>query len=408
MLSQTRRFTPKSISTASHKKIALAVAVSGVLAVPSVAMAVDTPEAQIKTTKRIVPLGSSGTTVTPPNTARPMPPSTPANLEADKVTQEALQAVDQGTGQFVTNDNYASVNSPTQINSPAQVVNQSVNQVANQGTTRVIRASQPAKVQPLNNQDVESGATVKRVDYSQNQKDMFLRANDVNQLPGVPSPSLQISDVSYIPTVRIAKTQYNTSDQLDISLLDDFIDEISPSARHYPTNFASRTERYRAKLKLKELEEWLRPFAERPDASYDVLLRATKLNSMGRNMDLGSDYAVRASTYVAKAIERQPNSAEANFLYGMMLSEGGGFKEGRKYLDRAVAQGYTEAEQSLAQTDLMTDNRGGAMARLQRLQMQNPNNNLIKRQLQIVQNGEYYIWDVPSEAYSENYPMTGQ
>ncbi len=214
-------------------------------------------------------------------------------------------------------------------------------------------------------------------------------------LSGLPMPAVQISNVDYLTTVMIPTTRLQSGATLDVSLLDDFIADISPSARHYPPNFRTVTKQYFSKQKLKELEAVLRPYAENPNASYEVLLRAAKLNSMGRNLNLGSDYAVRASNYVAKAIERQPSSAEANFLYGMMLSEGGGFEESKKYLNKAADQGYTEAEQSLAQAEILTDNRSGALARLQRLQTQNPSNTILQQQIKIVQNGGYYIWDLP-------------
>ncbi|WP_230660201.1 tetratricopeptide repeat protein [Psychrobacter sp. I-STPA10] len=217
-----------------------------------------------------------------------------------------------------------------------------------------------------------------------------------NNLPQIPTPQLSVSDISYVPTILIPQTQNSNAALLDVSLLDDFINEINPHARHYPPNFDNISQRYNSKIKLKELEAWLRPYADAPNASYEVLLRATKLNSIGRNLDLGSDFVVRASTYVTKAIERQPNSAEANFLYGMMLSEGGGFKAGRKYLDKAAAQGYLEAEQSLAQTDLLTDQRSQALERLRRLSIQNPNNRQLQQQINIIENGDYYIWNLPT------------
>ncbi|PNK61686.1 tetratricopeptide repeat protein [Psychrobacter sp. FDAARGOS_221] len=236
--------------------------------------------------------------------------------------------------------------------------------------------------------------------YKQNElaADPLYKATDLstNRLSGIPTPVVSVANNSYIPTVIIPKFENNPSDQLDVSLLDDFIDSISPNARHYPPNFKTPSDRYYAKEKLKELEEWLRPFAENENASYEVLLRAAKLNGMGRNLDLGSDYAVRGSTFIAKAIDRQPNSAEANFIYGMMLSEGGGFKEGKKYLLKAAEQSYKEAEQSIAQADLLGDNRPAALERLKRLQQKHPDDATIAKQIQIVESGKYYIWDLPA------------
>ncbi|TSB24395.1 hypothetical protein FOR85_02265 [Psychrobacter sp. YGAH215] len=216
------------------------------------------------------------------------------------------------------------------------------------------------------------------------------------QLPNIPAPQVSISDISFVPTVLIPQQQGLGTDKLDVSLLDDFIKEVSPNARHYPPNFPNRTQRHNAREKIKVLTEWIEPYAKAPNASYDVLVRAAKLNGMGRNLDLGSEYTVRGGQYIDRAIKLKPNSGEANFIYGMMLSEGGGFKEGQKYLDKAVTLGYTEAEQSLAQSDLLSDRRDKALERLRRLAQQNPDNAIIRQQIKLIEDGKFYIWDIPA------------
>jgi len=216
------------------------------------------------------------------------------------------------------------------------------------------------------------------------------------QLPNIPTPQVQLSDMSFVKTILIPQQTGLGTDKLDVSLLDDFIADVSPNARHYPPNFPNRSQRHYTREKIKVLTDWIEPYAKSPNASYDVLLRAAKLNGMGRNLDLGSDYTVRGGQYVDRAIKIQPNSGEANFLYGMMLSEGGGFKEGQKYLDKAVSLGYTEAEQSLAQSDLLSDRRANALERLRRLEGQYPNNTVIPQQIKLVEEGKFYIWDIPA------------
>lgn len=216
------------------------------------------------------------------------------------------------------------------------------------------------------------------------------------QLPNIPTPQVTLSEVSFVPTVLIAQQGGLGTDKLDVSLLDDFIEDVSPNARHYPPNFPNRSQRYYTREKIKVLTDWIDPYAKSPNASYDVLLRAAKLNGMGRNLDLGSDYAVRGGQYIARAIKANPDSGEANFLYGLMLSEGGGFKEGQKYLDRAVSLGNTEAEQSLAQSDLLSDRRSEALDRLRRLEQKMPNNAIITQQIKLVEDGKFYIWDIPA------------
>ena len=216
------------------------------------------------------------------------------------------------------------------------------------------------------------------------------------QLPNIPTPKVNISDASFVKTVLVPQQKGLGTDKLDVSLLDDFIEDVSPNARHYPPNFPNRSQRHYTREKIKVLADWIEPYAKSPEASYEVLLRAAKLNGMGRNLDLGSDYTVRGGQYIDRAIKIRPDSGEANFLYGMMLSEGGGFKEGQKYLDRAVSLGYTEAEQSLAQSDLLSDRRANALERLRRLEGQYPNNTIIPQQIKLVEDGKFYIWDIPA------------
>ena len=222
------------------------------------------------------------------------------------------------------------------------------------------------------------------------------------QLPNIPAPQVNISDISFVPTVLIPQQQGLGTDKLDVSLLDDFIKEVSPNARHYPPNFPNRTQRHNAREKIKVMTEWIEPYAKAPNASYDVLIRAAKLNGMGRNLDLGSEYTVRGGQYIDRAIKIKPDSGEANFIYGMMLSEGGGFKEGQKYLDQAVSLGYTEAEQSLAQSDVLSDRREKALERLRRLEQKVPDNTVIRQQIKLIEDGKFYIWDIPASNIKPN------
>ena len=214
-------------------------------------------------------------------------------------------------------------------------------------------------------------------------------------LANIPLPTLTLSNISTIKTVLVPRTTDNST-QLDVSVLDDFITYATPMARHYPPVFSSRTERYNTTERLKSLTAWIETYAQNPNASYEVLLRAAKLNAMGRNLDLGSDYAVRAGNYIARAIKLN-DTAEANFLYGAMLAEGGGFKEGTKYLEKAEKMGYLEATQSLAQADLLDDKKDRAIQRLTEFKAKNPDNPYIDEQLRIVNSGKYYIWDIPAK-----------
>ena len=354
----------------SHKIVtmtALAAACSMMFAVPAVA-ADDTsvPEATtvtstapsaIDSSKRVVRrAGSSATAV-----------STPDSVDT---------ATDSPTS--VDADNNATAADSTNIEAPKVTVLKPLPIVFAQKPTAGA-AVQPVPVANANNANISAQA-----------------GKDIrnSQLGNIPVPQASITNVSFVPTILIAQKRNSDVEKLDVSLLDDFIKDTSPHARHYPPNFPNRTQRHTAREKIKVLTDWIDPYARASDASYDILLRAAKLNGMGRNLDLGSEYTVRGGKYIDRALKINPNSAEANFIYGMMLSEGGGFKEGQKYLDRAVALGYLEAEQSLAQSDLLSDRRSQALERLRRLEKQHPEDVIIPQQIKLVEDGKYYIWDL--------------
>ena len=294
-------------------------------------------------------------------------------------------------------DNSQSNTSATQQNSAqANNVQQSNVQQTNAQPTRVPLTAAQAQA----NQELEFTGTTRVYERGpMNTSGIDLRGG---QLANIPTPQVQLSDISFVPTVLIPQQKGLGTDKLDVSLLDDFIKEVSPNARHYPPNFPNRTQRHNAREKIKVMTDWIEPYAKSPNASYDVLLRAAKLNGMGRNLDLGSDYTVRGGQYVDRAIKIKPDSAEANFIYGLMLSEGGGFKEGQKYLDKAVSLGYTEAEQSLAQSDLLSDRRDKALERLRRLEQSVPDNAVIRQQIKLVEDGKFYIWDLPASNIKPN------
>lgn len=219
------------------------------------------------------------------------------------------------------------------------------------------------------------------------------------KVSGVPAITASILNPQTIKTVTIPATTKGDV-QMDVTLIDDFLADVAPNARHYPPNFPNVSVGHFTKENIQYLSDWIEPYATARDASFDVVLRAAKINGMARNLNIGETYSLRANTHMAKAIKLQPNHDEANFLYGMMLSETGAFIEGKKYLDKAVSLGYVEAEQSLAQADLLTDKKSQARSRLVALQAKHPNNTQIAEQIKIIDNGGFYIWNIADKDVS--------
>ncbi len=216
-------------------------------------------------------------------------------------------------------------------------------------------------------------------------------------------PKVEVSEVKRIPTVMIPVVAGGEK-VLDVSSIDAFIDDVKPNVRHYPPNFPNPTQKYNATEHIKKYVDELKDYATDPNASYEVLIRSATLNGMARNLDQGSEYAVRGNEHVAKALKIKPNDLEANVLYGILLSEGGAFKTSLKYLNKAVEMGSVEAEQTIAQSDLMNDKKQQALSRLQKLQAQNPDNKQIADQIAIIEGGKYRLWDLPAPDVNVAFP----
>ncbi|KAA0934925.1 tetratricopeptide repeat protein [Psychrobacter sp. ANT_H59] len=363
---------------------ALAAACAMMLSAPVNAVEVDAsatattsvPSA-IDSSKRVIRLARPNAAVSATQAAITVQPEVATSTAAQVSAQENINTNQQSSAQ-VTNTQINNTQ-PTPTRAPQNTIqNQAIQTNQNNeltGTTRVYERG------PM----VATGIDLRG-----------------GQLSNIPTPQVQLSDISFVPTILIAQQTGLGTDKLDVSLLDDFIKDTSPYARHYPPNFPNRTQRHYAREKIKVLTDWIEPYAKSPKASYDVLLRAAKLNGMGRNLDLGSEYTVRGGQYIDRAIKIKPDSGEANFIYGMMLSEGGGFKEGQKYLDQAVSLGYTEAEQSLAQSDVLSDRREKALERLRRLEQKVPDNTVIRQQIKLIEDGKFYIWDIPASNIKPN------
>lgn len=336
----------------------------------------------------------------PANAAEDSAPAATANTAVPSAIDSSKRVIRRATPNSsisTTGQTEAPLNSNAVQQSSAQANNVQQSNVQQNNAQQT--SAQPTRV-PLSaaqsqaNQELEFTGTTRVYERGpMNTSGIDLRGG---QLANIPTPQVQLSDISFVPTVLISQQNGLGTDKLDVSLLDDFIKDVSPNARHYPPNFPNRTQRHNAREKIKVMTEWIDTYAKSSNASYDVLLRAAKLNGMGRNLDLGSEYTVRGGQYIDRAIKIKPDSAEANFIYGLMLSEGGGFKEGQKYLDKAVSLGYTEAEQSLAQSDLLSDRRDKALERLRRLEQTVPNNAVIRQQIKLVEDGKFYIWDIPA------------
>lgn len=185
----------------------------------------------------------------------------------------------------------------------------------------------------------------------------------------------------------------NTSEQLNIGELDDLIGYLVEKAGNYPPRFADQRERRQAATETKQMIDALDQLVVQPNASFELLMRAVQLNQVARNLDIGAQSAVKAGVYMRRAIALNPEDAAANYWYGTMLTEGGGFKEGIPYLNRAAQNGYKKAYLALAQAYLHINQRPEALSALESYRIAEPERQVAATTLiDQVRAGKNNIW----------------
>lgn len=167
------------------------------------------------------------------------------------------------------------------------------------------------------------------------------------------------------PIVLSDTTNVTTTDSLNVGEFDGLLQYLVEKAGNYPPRFSDRRERYMAAAETKQMVEALDQLVVQPNASFELLIRAVQLNQVARNLDIGAESAVKAGVYMRRAIALKPEDASANYWYGTMLTEGGGFKEGIPYLNRAAQAGYKKAYLGLAEAYLHIDQRPNALSALE-------------------------------------------
>ena len=135
-------------------------------------------------------------------------------------------------------------------------------------------------------------------------------------------------------------------------------------ARHYPPHFETKRARRAAELEAVDLANITNSAANGSKPSFEELLQAVKANCLAHNMDVGNDTATNANNFIRSALKLKPNDGEANFLYGVLLSESGGMKEGLPYLNKSAKAGFNESYLSLANAYLSLNQKPKALAAL--------------------------------------------
>lgn len=179
---------------------------------------------------------------------------------------------------------------------------------------------------------------------------------------------------------------------IDRSDIDARIKLIGKYARHYPAHFDNPRARRAAEAEVMDLLNTVNPVAKNPKATHEQLLQAFKVNGMARNLDIGSNTTANADVFIRRALKLEPKDPETNYWFGVLLSEGGGMKEGMPYLNKAAKSGYNEAHLSLANAFLALEKKANAMAELRAYEKLVPNDPRLPAMLDAVKKDKASIW----------------
>ncbi|MEB3752867.1 ABUW_2363 family tetratricopeptide repeat lipoprotein [Acinetobacter sp. MD2(2019)] len=209
---------------------------------------------------------------------------------------------------------------------------------------------------------------------------------DVNKLI-IPTVNSKTSAIKYAPLA--------SSNEVDITTIDDFLQLVEGKARHYPPHFSDKNERRGYESKLREVTQQLDTLAAPNNASYDVLIRAFKATVMARNLDLGQQYTTKSLQYAQRLIKMNPNDPETNFWFGFSLSEGGGQREAIPYLDKAIKAGVQEAYLSATNNYLFLEQKRNALTTLNNYKVKFPQEaKVVDRLVQEIQKqGRTNVWE---------------
>ena len=213
-----------------------------------------------------------------------------------------------------------------------------------------------------------------------------------NTTPAIATPATAVT-LAPTESAPVVTSGTVSADQINVGELDDLIAYLVDKAGNYPPRFADQRERRQAVSETKQMIEALDQLVVQPNASFELLMRAVQLNQVARNLDIGGQSAVKAGVYMRRAIALNPEDPAANYWYGTMLTEGGGFKEGIPYLNRAAQTGYKKAYLALAQAYLHIDQRPNALSALESYRIAEPEQQaMATRLIEQIQAGKSNIW----------------
>lgn len=179
---------------------------------------------------------------------------------------------------------------------------------------------------------------------------------------------------------------------IDVTYLDQIIDDLDTHANNYPPVFDSPQDHQRASKDAHMLSEVLDIPTSGANPHPGLILRAAILNSLAHNLDI-KGAAERANQLFQKLLTDDPSNPMGNHRYGVFLSGVGKTKEAIPYLEKALASGAIGVNYSLGVSYLILGNKQRAIEYLEAFQRERPNDTSVVKLLEAIRRGKIeYKW----------------
>lgn len=176
---------------------------------------------------------------------------------------------------------------------------------------------------------------------------------------------------------------------IDLQYLQDRIAELSKNAGTYPTQFDSEDDQIAATKEAQVLLEIAKTMTDSSDEPSTLYL-SMQIARIGHNLNI-KNAAEQAISYADRFIEKTPDDSTGYFFMGAFLSESGKIKEGRPYLDKALALGNEAARWSIAMSYLFEGNTEAALKELKLYQKSYPKDPRAKQLIEAINSEGFKI-----------------
>lgn len=170
----------------------------------------------------------------------------------------------------------------------------------------------------------------------------------------------------------------STAAEFQLAHIDRFLNELSPHALRYPTNFESKSQYDKYSKNLTDILSQMDSMLPKFQRDTEFLFQYSLANSMGHNMDIPGAAEKSISGY-SQLLALAPNDKRANYYFGSFLSATTLYEESPPFLLKAIELGEEEAHYTLAFIYIKEGKQSEALSEFKAYLKVNPDHETAKK-----------------------------